>query len=55
MIRIDYKIVENHVNTTWVSEDGDSHSLMGRLVFTKEQFKVFEGTPMAGVYFEEKK
>ncbi len=39
MIRIDYKPDGNgHVQTTWVLEDGDKHSIMGRLLFFEEEF-----------------
>lgn len=38
MIRIDYKYNGDFVNTTWVKEEPDKHSNMGRLVFSKEDF-----------------
>lgn len=39
MIRVDYKKDgRGYVNTTWVLEDGDKHSNMGRLLFTEPDF-----------------
>lgn len=42
MIRIDFKPDgTGHVATVWVSENGDAHSNMGRLLFTESQFETF--------------
>lgn len=40
MIRIDFKVEGDNVLTTWVREDGNSHSMMGRLIFTQDDFKL---------------
>lgn len=39
MIRIDYSVQATHVNTTWVSETGDLHSLLGRIQFSHEEWE----------------
>lgn len=60
MIRIDYKRDNRgHVQTTWVKEDGDRHSMMGRLLFTDDDFNdildIFNMRDGIDYKFEEKK
>ena len=55
MIRIDYKIDGQNVLTTWVYENGDMHSMMGRVTFTIDQWRKFQNiTTGNGYKFEEK-
>lgn len=43
MLRFDYNAMENgQVSVTVVSEQENSHSLAGRLILEKEEFKYFK-------------
>lgn len=43
MIRIDWKIIgDDAVLTIWVKEEEGRHSGMGRLTFTKSDFKLMQ-------------
>lgn len=58
MIRIDYKYEGDYVLTTWVREGpGDVHQMMGRLIFSREDFDNLESEDMNRLHirFEEKK
>lgn len=41
-IRIDHKEDGENVLTQWVEEDGDTHSMMGRLLFSKKDFEILK-------------
>jgi hypothetical protein len=41
VIRIDFKVDGDNVLTTWVQENGDRHSMMGRVVFTAHEWRRF--------------
>lgn len=56
MIRIDYKADGEYVKTIWVQEDSNSHTLMGRITFTKLQFETFRDlvSYSTNIYIEKK-